>query len=307
MALSLADAAKLSNDVLLQGVIETIVKDSPILQRLPFVEIVGNGLTYNRENAAATVAFYDPNDTWNESTPTFTQLTATLKILGGDADVDNYIRSTRSNIQDVEAAVIELKAKSVRHKFEDTFIYGDSTVDTKSFDGLRKMINTGSAGPQLVSMGGTGSSLTLAKLDEILDAIKGGKPDLLLMSRRSRRKLNALIRASGSGMMETDRDNWGNFITLYNGIPIGINDWILDTHVLTAGVETAAAGGTCSTIYAMQFGEGALCGLTGPGSLTVEKIGSLETKDATRTRIKWYCSLALFSTLKAAALIGVQD
>lgn len=156
-------------------------------------------------------------------------------------------------------------------------------------------------------MGDTGASLTLAKLDELIDAVKGGKPDLLLMSRRSRRKINALVRAAGSGMMETDRDNWGNFITLYNGIPVGVNDWILNTHVLAAGVESNTTGGACSTIYAVQFGEGALSGLTGPGGLTVEKIGSLETKDATRTRIKWYCSLALFSTLKAAAMIGVQD
>ncbi len=49
MALTLAEASKLSNDVLLQGVVETIVKDSPVLQKLPFVEIVGNGLTYNQE------------------------------------------------------------------------------------------------------------------------------------------------------------------------------------------------------------------------------------------------------------------
>ena len=46
MSLSLAEAAKLSNDILLQGVVETIVKDSPVLQQLPFIEIVGNGLTY---------------------------------------------------------------------------------------------------------------------------------------------------------------------------------------------------------------------------------------------------------------------
>lgn len=48
MALTLVEASKLSNDMLLQGVVETIVKDSPILQRLPFIEIVGNGLTYNQ-------------------------------------------------------------------------------------------------------------------------------------------------------------------------------------------------------------------------------------------------------------------
>ncbi len=48
MALTLTEAAKLSNDLLLAGVIETIVKESPVLQALPFVEITGNGLTYNR-------------------------------------------------------------------------------------------------------------------------------------------------------------------------------------------------------------------------------------------------------------------
>jgi hypothetical protein len=46
MALTLAEGSKLSNDVLLQGVVETIIKDSPVLQRMPFIEIMGNGLTY---------------------------------------------------------------------------------------------------------------------------------------------------------------------------------------------------------------------------------------------------------------------
>jgi hypothetical protein len=48
MALTLDEAAKLSNDMLLQGVVETIVKDSPVLQQMPFIEIVGNVLTYNQ-------------------------------------------------------------------------------------------------------------------------------------------------------------------------------------------------------------------------------------------------------------------
>jgi len=292
--------------MLLQGVVETIVKDSPILQQLPFIEIVGNVLTYNQEKTLPTIDFYDVGDTWTESTPTFEQKTASLKIMGGDADVDNFLKATRSNIQDLEAAVVELKAKALRDKFEDTFIYGNATSNPKQFDGLRKLIDTTTAGSQVIAMGPTGATLTLGKLDELIDAVKGGKPALLLMSRRSRRKLNALVRAAG-GMIETDRDNWGNFIQLWDGIPIGVNDWILDTHVLSGSVETATTGGTCSTIYAFQMGEGALCGLTSPGHLTVEPIGSLETKDASRTRIKWYCSLALFSSIKAAALIGVQD
>ena len=306
MALTLAEAAKLSNDMLLQGVVETIVKDSPVLQNLPFIEIVGNGLTYNQEQTLPGIDFYDVGDTWNESTPTFEQKTANLKIMGGDADVDNFLKSTRSNVQDLEAAVIELKAKALRSKFEEIFIYGDSAVSAKQFDGLKKLVNTGTAGGQVIAMGATGATLTLAKLDELIDAVKGGKPDMLLMSRRSRRKLNALVRAAG-GMTETERDNWGNFIQLWDGVPIGVQDWILDTHTVAGGVETGTTGGASSTVYAVQFGEGALCGLTSPGYLQAEPIGSLEDKDATRTRVKWYVSLALFSSVKAAALIGVQD
>ena len=306
MAITLAEAAKLSSDMLKQGIVETIIKDSQLLQYLPLIEIVGNGLTYNQEKTLPDIDFYDVGDPWDESTPTFEQKTAQLKILGGDADVDNFLKTTRSNIQDLETAIIELKAKALKDKFEETFVYGNATTSPKQFDGLKRLIDTGTASAQVIAMGSTGATLTLDKLDELVDAVKGGKPELLLMSRRSRRKLNALVRAAG-GMVESDRDRWGNFVQFWDGIPIGTNDWILDTHTLAGGLETATSGGSCSTIYAVQFGEGGLCGLTSPGAIQVEAIGSLEDRDASRTRVKWYCALALFSAVKAAALIGVQD
>jgi len=164
MALTLAEGAKLSNDVRLEGVIETVINDSPVLQRLPFIEIVGNGLTYNRENAAASADFYAVGDTWSEDTPTFAQVTATLKILGGDADVDNYLARTRNNVQDLEAAVVALKAKAVQQAFDDTFVNGDTGSDANAFDGLDVLCASG----QTVSMGTNGATLTLAKLDEAM-------------------------------------------------------------------------------------------------------------------------------------------
>jgi hypothetical protein len=294
MALTLAEAAKLSNDILLRGVIETIIKDSPILQRMPFIEIVGNGLTYNRENAAPSASFFDVGDTWTESTPTFTQLTVTLKIMGGDADVDNFLIATRSNVQDLEGAVVQLKAKAVRQLFETTFITGDATANPKSFDGLDKLTDAG----QTLSMGANGGSLTLDKMDELVDQVKGGKPELLLMSRRSRRLLTKLARNSGS-LLETDRDEFGQMLQFYDGIPVGVSDYVSDA-------QTQGTSSDCSTIYAFQVGEGALAGVTAPGGLTIERVGSLETKDASRTRIKWYSSLALFNALKLARLTGVR-
>ena len=294
MALTLNEAAKLSNDMLLSGVIETVVKESPVLQVLPFIEIVGNGLTYNRENAAATASFFNVGDTWTEDTPTFTQQTATLKILGGDADIDNFLLATRSNVQDLKAAVVQLKAKAVQQKFDDTFINGDTAVDAKSFDGIDKL----TTGGQTVSMGTNGGTLTLAKLDELVDLIKAGKPDMLLMSKRSRRTLNSLARSAGS-FLETDRNEFGQMVQFYDGVPVGLSDDISDAKTVGTSSDT-------STIYAVQFGEGGVAGLTAPGSLQVEDVGSLTTQDATRTRVKWYVSLAVFNDLKLAKLIGVR-
>src|SRR4030042_516176 len=163
MSILLAESAKLSNDVLLQGVIETIIKESPVLQAMPFIEIVGNALTYNRESTLPSAEWHAANDDWVTSPAlTFSQQTATLKILGQNADVDNYIKQTRSNIQDVEAAIIELTAKAIRHELESKFLYGNSAVDANQFDGLRKIIDTATASPQLIAMGASGSTLTLA-------------------------------------------------------------------------------------------------------------------------------------------------
>ena len=294
MALTLAESAKLSNDIVLQGVIETIVLDSPILQALPFIEITGNGLTYNRENTNPAAAFFNVGDTWTEGTPTFSQITATLSIVGGDADIDNFLLTTRSNLQDLHAAVIRLKAKAVQQKFEDTFVNGDTAVDAKSFDGIDKL----TTGGQIATMGTNGATLSLAKLDEVVDLVKGGPPAMLLMSKRTRRSLNSLARTTGS-FLQTDRNEFGQMIQFYDGVPIGVSDYISDA-------KTVGTSNDCSTVYAMQMGEGALAGLTAPGGLQVETIGSLETKDATRTRVKWYVSTALFNTIKVAKLIGVR-
>jgi HK97 family phage major capsid protein len=261
---------------------------------LPFIEITGNGLTYNRENTNPNAAFFDVGDTWTEGTPTFTQITTPLKIIGGDADVDNYLLQTRSNVQDLQAAVIRLRAKAVQQKFEDTFLNGDTAVDAKSFDGIDKL----TIGGQALTMGVNGATLTLTKLDELVDAVKGGPPAMLLMSKRSRRSLNTLARASGS-LLQADRNDFGQMVQFYDGVPVAVSDYITDT-------KTVGSSSDCSTIYAMQVGEGAVAGLTSPGGLQVEVVGSLETKDATRTRVKWYVALALFNTIKVAKLIGVR-
>lgn len=291
MALTLTEGAKLSNDIVVQGVIETIVKESPLLQRLPFMDVNGNAVTYNRENAAPTASWFAVGDTWTESTPTFTQLTKSLTILGGDADVDNYIATTRSNVQDIEAAVLELKAKAVRYEFEDKFINGTGTANQPS-----GLVNEVTAG-QTITAGTNGAQLTLQLLDQLIDLIRPGQPHLLLMSRRTRRTLNQLVRASGA-FLETRQTEFGTFQEFYAGIPIGVTDFQPDN-------EVQGSANNASSIWALQFGEGRIIGMQGAGGLQVERIGSLETKDATRWRVKWYVNFAVMADLALARLKGI--
>jgi HK97 family phage major capsid protein len=295
MALTKTEAAKLTNDLLLRGVIETVVKESQILQYLPFMEVTGTTVAYNREATVPTTSFYDVGDTWTEGTATFTQETAKLSILGGDADVDNFLQATYADPNDLEAEVIASRAKSIAHKFSDTFISGSIASDSKSFDGL---VNLVSASNQVISMGDNGGALTLDKMDELIDAVKPGRPDLLLMSKRTRRKLSSLRRSSGN-LLETDVDAFGRRALFYDGIPLIVDDFVPNDE------DQGTATDQCSSIYALKFGQGAgLLGLE-HGGITVEQVGELETKDATRWRIKWYAGLALFSELGAARLKGI--
>ena len=357
MSITLTEASKLSTDILLKGIIETIVKESPVLQKLSFIQITGNSLKYNREKTLPTAAWYAPvTGIWTASPPTFEQCSAALCVLGVDADVDNFLKATRSNVQDLEAACIELAAKAVRNEFENVFLNGDTGSDANQFNGLFTTMKgtvwlashayalgdvvvptaglengfryecttagtSGATAPTWstaeggtttdntvtwttrlgchLGSGANGATLVLERIDRLIDLVRGGKPELILMSRRTRRKIVALCRASGQNLL-IGEGKAGEVIEYFNGIPVAISDWVKDNYQVGSSSD-------CSAVFAFQTGEGAVAGLTSPEMLQLERLGSLETKDASRTRIKWYVSMANFSYVKCAMLTGVRD
>ena len=293
MALTKTEAAKLTQDLMVRGVIETIVKDSQILQRLPFLDVVGTAITYNREATNAAAAFYDVGDTWTEGTPTFTQVTAALKIMGGDADIDRFLQQTYADPNDLEVEIIKKRAKSVAHLYSDAFFNGDTSVNAKAFDGLTKVLSgTG----QEFTLGTNGGNLSLDAVDQLIDLIPGARPDALLMSKRTRRKLSSLRRNSGI-MLETSVDQFGQHVLSYDGVTVLVDDNVSDT-------QTQGSSNACSSIYAVRWGMEGVMGLQNQ-EIAVTEVGDLETKDAGRYRIKWYASAAVFSMLGVARVRGI--
>ena len=317
MALTLAESAKLSQDTLAKGVLETFVQTSPILDRIPFMEIAGNAYAYDEEATLPGVAFRSVNEAYAESTGTVNQKSEKLVILGGDADVDRFIQQTRSNVNDQRAEQTALKVKAISYKFQETFFTGDSSVDTKSFDGLRKRL-TGkqvidAAANGMPSLGSSNADIHqfLDKLDELLAAVPG-----INSANGAIYASAAIIRKIGSAMRHISYDTTlqqdiaGKRVMQWNGIPIleagqtPAGKEILDT------TETQGTATNTASIYAVKFGQSegdqGVTGLTN-GGVMVEDLGQLQEKPAYRTRIEFYCGLGVFSGKAAARLKGVLN
>ena len=305
MSFTLAESAELSQNLMVKGIIEELLKTSPMIAKLPFIELVGNALAINREDEdnLGSVQFRSVGGTWTGSVAHFDQVTYALTVLGGDADVDNFIQKTRSNINDQMAAQVKVKAKLMAHAFEDKLVYGDDT-STNEFDGLHTLTST--TGPQVhCGSSATGGALTIAKLDEAIDLCMGGRPDAILLNKPVNRRLSQYLRTVGS--YTTERDDWGNYFAVYNGIPIIPTDWITQTETISSSAYAAKTGGACSSAFVIHMGE--MEGLVGlqNGGIQTEVWERLESKDASRTRIKWYVGLALYGTKSLVRIDGITN
>lgn len=299
MPLLKAEAEKLSNNQLVSGVIDEIIQRDDMFAVLPFMGVNGKAYVYNRENTLGGADFLDPNDPINESAATFTEVVAKLRILAGDVDVDKFLQATMGDSNDQMAIQIAKKAKAVARKFHQTLAQGDSAVDAKSFDGLPKLVTGG----QTVSAGANGGALTLSMLDELCDAVPNGA-DVLVMRRGTIRAFRGLLRATyGTDAVMQQLENFGRPMLTHNGIPVIMNEF------LDGGEDQGSNGDTCS-VYALRLNElDGLHGIYGGDSagIVVENIGTVQNKDATRIRLKWYAGLALKSTRSIARLKGVTN
>ena len=109
---TLAESAKLTQDMLLAGVIEQIIEVNPLFELFPFTEIEGNALAYNREKVIGDVQFLGVGGTITAKAPAeFDKVTSSLTTLIGDAEINGLIQATRSNYTDQKAIQVASKAK----------------------------------------------------------------------------------------------------------------------------------------------------------------------------------------------------
>lgn len=305
MALStIAEMNKYTQNAFDAAVIDTLIKDSPILEVLPFEELVGSALEYKRIAEDSTVKFYEPGETWDEDTPVLETAYAYLKILGGDADVDNFALDTRSNKIDIKGTVLANKIKAIQHKFCDTFYYGSSTDDAQKFDGLHVLISNGTYNAIHAGADTTGNELSITKLREAIDLPRGGVPTHMFMNKLMRRRISVYLDSIGD-KFPAGRDSFGRPCIVFDGIPIYTTDHITNTEGAgDSGEYDSSADDTCTSIFILSFGGQDVCGLQN-GMIKTVPLGDLETKDAQRWRIKWYVSLKMENLRTSSKIDGI--
>lgn len=299
MPLLRAEAEKLSRNELVRGVIEEVLDRDDMLAMLPFTQVNGKAYVYNRENGLAGADWLDPNDTVNESAATFTEVTARLRILAGDVDVDKFLAGTMNDTNDQVATQLAAKAKAVGRAFSASLASGDATANPRTFDGLPRLVVSG----QTITAGANGTAVSLSMLDELKDAVSLGA-DAYVMRKGTWRAIKQLLRAAGGNDAQMlQMDNFGYPVPAFDGIPVLLNDFL-------AGNETQGSSNVTCSIYAVRFNEAdGLHGLYGGPSagMVVEDIGTVQNKDASRIRVKWYCGLALKSTKSIARIRGLTN
>ncbi|MBD3882167.1 hypothetical protein IFO70_10390 [Phormidium tenue FACHB-886] len=305
MPLTLLEAAKQA-DPQEAVYIEEYAASSEVLEVLPFRNVQGGALPYNREDSLPGIGFRGVNEGYDESTGIINPQVEVCKIAGGDLDVDRYIIDTQGEA--VRSSQELMKLKSLAHAWTRNFIKGDSSTNPRVFDGLQVRIT----GSQLLTNAIAGGALSLNKLDELIDQVMN--PTHLIMSKAMRRRFTQAARNTNvTGFMTTEKNEFGKPISIYNDLRILVVDQDNQDQDIMPFTEAAPdnSNTNCTSIYCVSLGDNMLSGIQNAigdsQGISVRDLGELETKPVFRTRVDWYSSIAIMHGRAGARLRGITD
>lgn len=308
-SLGLLESAKYGNDKLASGVVETLIQESPLLEMLPFTAISGNAIKVTVEDTLPTPSFRNVNETYSRTHGTDTERYFGCSILGGEVFIDNYIVRVQANQISAKARQYSKFAKAMSRTFDKSFFDGTGTA--KDFKGISALIDEGLG--QKVAMAANGAALTLDKLDEASDAIRGqSAPDVLLMNRTMRRKITNLARNTSGyfTLLDVGEDQLGRTVSTYNGVPIRIiGDDATGTAILGFDETQGSATNSTTSIYSLSFGaDDGVYGILGlGGSFDVIDFGETEAAPGHLGRVEVYPGLVITNSFSAVRLHGITN
>ena len=318
---TLAELSKIETDILRKGIINTLIMESNLLEMCPWETIGQLSTGVIRIQDLPSVGFRRVNAAYDKSDIGHLEHTVeNISLFGRDIDTDEAIARAKNTIADARAIQQQLVMKSMAYAFNDKFINGIINADYPlEFKGLRVRVNDivadGFTAQKVnADCGGIGilnasasSQKFLDKLDALLYAIDGHKPEYLLMNQKCLLAVRSLLRREK--LLDNTRDMFDRIIDVYQGtrlIDIGVKA-DQTTEIITNTETSAGVDGTdeCTSIYAVKFGVGEMTWGLQEFPLEVKDMGELETKPSFRTRVTWNLGLATVNPRSLGRLYGV--
>lgn len=277
MSMTLAEIKKGMSDKVFGQIIDIFLRNSEILQLLPFDDCVsasGSGSTmkykYLRKVLPATAQFRKLNGEYTSSMATKQEFEAALAILGGEVQLDRVLNKAAGRWDNL-AYQVEEHIKAVVSLFHHTLINGDAvaTAETNApeFEGLDSML----AGTSTEFNAGKAIDLSditklKANADEFYEALtllmRSTNADALLMNTAMIAKVQTVARVLG--YKTESEEAFGKKVVSIDGVRFmdlqnhyTVQDGIaVPNSVVKSGIERTV-GGSAATgltdIYAVKF------------------------------------------------------
>lgn len=308
---TLAEAAKLISNQIVQGVAEDIITTNPMWSAMPWTGYEGQAILVNRENALGDAQHLAVGSAITaKAAATFTQITFSATTTIGDAEINGLV-AAQSSGAGVDQLAIEIssKAKSVGRLLQTGIASG--TGVSPQLNSLHTLCDAGQ-----YTTASAGQAITLLLMDQLLDLVKSkdGQVDWIMMPARTLRAYKALVRSLG-GITETMAYTMPNGTTrnvsVYEGVPIFQNDYL---SVVETANGAALAGGALTSVFAGCWDDGSnkvgcsmIHPIAVPAGIQIEQVGVAETKDEVITRVKSYSNFALFNRKGMARLTSINN
>lgn len=244
---SLTEAQRLTQSVLIPGVIEEDIKRNNLLDRLPVAQSTGKSIKWNRE--VATISSYvkdiDIGEqlSWSSSV-TYDPQETELKRCYVQRVLDDFIADVYGNINDYEATMLWEMKKGMVRRLGEKLWYDDISFGpglTKEFDGLHALAADQTGTDLDIDNGEVG--LSLDNLRKMIDAMKHGC-DAIYMPYCIARRMDEAYQERGIGWsarfgdagtamynligaITVGWDDAGKRIMFFDGIPIVRTDFLL--------------------------------------------------------------------------------
>lgn len=270
--MDLTEAAKVTRP-LTTGVRVKIIEEEPIFDYIHWMQLPPGTSQYEwyEESDLPTAAFRAVGGSWTADTGILVPRFEGLAILGGEMEMDKYLEDTQGNKFDGWIRHhAEMKMRAASNKWMLELFEGDVGIDPNGFDGLRVRAAESSMNFDMSGSGSTDvATLTLAKLDEVFDAVHGGNGFKILAGNQwLRRKISALVRAAGQAREMVDRDGvFGQQLQLYAGVPLVVIQKEHDmSSILDFDEDPGDGGDDAASMYCIRFGnEEDVFGILGNG------------------------------------------